>query len=764
MPRAKPKQKPKPTKRKPSKVKPNKPKAKPSNPKAAKSSKQQPPNPKTTSAAYEQFRNQQAQISRQRSATGRDIGCIPDIADIGRRESCRNDFDRFCTTYNPEAFYLPWAEYQLHGNARIKEAVLLGALYALAEPRGGGKTTRCRMAILWAAAYAHRSYPVIIGANDDKATDSLDALKMFIRFLPLFAADFPEISYPVQCLGGIAQRAHGQMCGGVSTMIEWSANRIILATVPPPKNWPKEWPMRTDGMVPTSGVIIGATGLTAEGIRGTVVTLTTGEQRRPDLVIPDDPQTRESAGSPTQNAKRLQLLSADVLGMAGPDRAISGVMPCTVIEKNDAADQILDRSKHPMWRGERTKMLRTMPKNLDAWREYFEVYERCALAEPPDLTEANAFYVAHRERLDEGAEATWKERKLPGEVSAIQHAMHLWFRDPRAFLSEYQNQPESPEVLTECRQLVEVDLGKKLNTLPRGIVPRDCNRLTAFVDVQDEILFWSVCAWTDKFGGALIDYGTFPAQPRDVFTAADPPRKLSTVFPALELSARIFAGLNELIPNLLSRNYQQYETGNAQTISLCLIDSGHETKTIHGFIGRSPYKALLHASKGRGIKAANKPMNEYSKSPGDRVGDNWRVDAATQAVGKFVSFCANSWKTFFINSLLAPPGASSSFYLFGEKLQQHPLLVTHWLSEYRVPTFGQGRRHEEWMARPGQRENHWLDCCVAAAVAASMLGVTFSAAAAVTGQPDAAEPSRPKATREDYEKKRREFEMRRGAR
>lgn len=688
---------------------------------------------KTSSDAYSKFRESQASIALARSASGRDIGAIPDIANTRRRAKCKYDYDLFCTTYNPEAFYLPWAGYQLHGNARIKEAVLLGALYGMAEPRGGGKTTRCRMAVLWAAAYGHRYYPVIIGANDDKATDSLDSVKMFIRFLPLFAADFPEISYPVQKLGGIAQRANGQICRGESTMIEWSANRIVLPTVPPPSNWPKKWPLRSDGMVPTSGTIIGATGLTAEGIRGTVVTLTTGEQRRPDLILVDDPQTRESAGSPTQNAKRLQLLSADVLGMAGPDRAIAGVMPCTVIEKGDAADQILDRTKHPMWRGERTKMLRTMPKNMDAWRAYFDVYERCATSEPPDFTEANEHYVANRERLDEGAEASWPERKLPGEVSAIQHAMHLWFRDPRAFLSEYQNEPESPELLTECRQLCEDDLKAKLNTLPRGLVPRDCNRLTAFIDVQQEVLFFAVCAWSEKFGGAIVDYGAFPPQHRDVFTAAEPSRKLSAAYPHLENSARIYTALGELVPKIVSHSYQQQDADGTLSVSMCVIDSGYETDAVHAFIGRSPLKAVLHASKGRGIKAGNKPMNEYSKTPHDRVGNNWRIDAVTQAKGRFISYCTNSWKSFVAEAILAPPGASSAFYLFGEKLVEHQLLTLHLLSEYRTPTFGHGRRVEEWSPRPGQRENHYFDCVVGCAVAASVLGVKFSAAVAAGG-------------------------------
>jgi hypothetical protein len=162
---------------------------------------------------------------------------------------------------------------------------------------------------------------------------------------------------------------------------------------------------------------------------------------RPDLVLLDDPQTHESAHSQTQNAPASSSSAADVLGMAGPGKTISAVMPCTVIAPGDFVDRILDRSKHPLWRGERTRMLRSMPTDLDAWERYFEVYARCAQREPPDFAEANAYYLAHRAELDAGAEASWPERKLPGEVSAVQHAMHLYFRDRRAFFAEYQNDP-----------------------------------------------------------------------------------------------------------------------------------------------------------------------------------------------------------------------------------------------------------------------------------------------------------------------------------
>jgi hypothetical protein len=493
--------------------------------------------------------------------------------------------------------------------------------------------------------------------------------------------------------------------------------------------------------MPSAGSVVGSAGLTAEGIRGCLMTLSTGEALRPDFVLLDDPQSRESAHSPVQNRMREALVSADILGLAGPGESISAVMPCTVIAPGDFVDRMLDRKVHPAWRGERARMLKAMPTDLAEWDRYFDVYRRCIQQEPPDLAQANALYLARRAALDAGAEASWPARKLDAEVSAIQHAMHLYCRSRQSFLAEYQNAPEVEEaVLGELRQLTEADLDRKLNRLARGVVPREANRLTAFVDVQAEVLYWAVCAWTDRFGGALVDYGAWPAQAKAVFEAATPTPGLSELFPTLERGARIYAGLAQLVPALFGRTYRQDGTDGTLTVALCLVDQGFETETIHEYIGRSPYRAMLKPSAGRGIGAASKPLNRYRKEPGDLVGWNWRIDARPTAKGKHIGFDTNGWKSYVAEAILAPAGAAGSFYLFGSNLQvDHPLLTVHLLSEYRTPTFGQGRRVEEWRMRANNKENHWFDGVVGAAVAASVTGLAWTP----TGEPTEVAPKPP---------------------
>ncbi|MBT6492933.1 MAG: hypothetical protein HOL01_00145, partial [Planctomycetaceae bacterium] len=95
----------------------------------------------------------------------------------------------------------------------------------------------------------------------------------------------------------------------------------------------------------------------------------------------------------------------------------------------------------------------------------------------------------------------------------------------------------------------------------------------------------------------------------------------------------------------------------------------------------------------------------------------------------------NYWKSFVQSRLavaMADPGCLS---LFGEKPEQHRLFAEHITAEYRVKTEGRGRTVDEWKMRPERADNHWLDCLVGCAVAASIQGaVLFGTGGAPTTQ------------------------------
>ena len=384
------------------------------------------PDPKAT--AYEAHKASAARRQAVIAAEGRDIPELPPIGDPKRRKSCPRNLAKFLKTYFPAAFPLKWSADHEKVVKKVQRTVLSGGLFALAMPRGSGKTTIFERAILWAVLYGHHKYAILIGANREKADESIDTIKSELENNELLLEDFPEACIPARRIAGIANRAKGQTHLGKPTRIQWAKCHIVLATI--------------EGAT-CSGAVI-KTGAIKSAVRGAKLTRPDGSVVRPTLALLDDPQTRDSAASLKQTDTREKMVAADVLGLAGPGEKISALMACTVIEPGDLSDRMLDRATHPDWQGERMKLVYAMPTNMPRWQEYRELRSDLLArdGEPEEVQrQSAAFYRKHRAEMDAGAVVAWPERKEEAELSALQSAMNLYFRDQAAFASEYQNEP-----------------------------------------------------------------------------------------------------------------------------------------------------------------------------------------------------------------------------------------------------------------------------------------------------------------------------------
>jgi len=660
-----------------------------------------------------------------RSREGRDIAIdYPPAGDLARRAACERRFLQFCETYFPAAFSLPWSEDHLRIIATIERCVLEGGLFALAMPRGSGKTTLCERAALWALLYGHRRFVCLIGATEQAAAAMLDNLKTELQFNELLAEDFRNVCYPIRCLEGNARRCIGQLFDGQQTRIDWSAKRLTLPTMPD---------AACDG-VNVSGATVTVAGLTG-ALRGQSHTLASGEVIRPELVILDDPQTRESAMSPAQSAQRVAIIEGDVLGMAGPGRRIAALLPCTVIRGGDAADVLLDRQQHPRWQGERCKLLYAIPTDSALWEKYAEI-RADSFRRGDDGRTATDFYKTNRDAMDAGAKPAWPARFNEDEASAIQHAMNLRIDDEAAFQAEYQNTPVQA-VGTELATMTATEIAAKVSGVPRGAVPVGTQHVTAFIDVHDSLLFYTVTAWAANFTGHIIDYGTFPdlgpSMNRRTFTLRQAEGALGNTFPGTGKEGAIRAGLDALADAILRREWPG-ENGTAWRIGLCLVDAGYTPAVVQDFCRYSQHAAVLMSSRGVGIGAANRPMHEYHQKRGDRFGLNWYIPGtptaasaatATANAVRTVRFDANYWKTF-THTRLAALGDKGCLSLWGHHPDDHRQFADHVAAEAPVRTFGQGRTVDEWRLRPGVTDNHYLDCLTGCAVAGSILGATLA--------------------------------------
>jgi hypothetical protein len=684
-----------------------------------------------------------------RSKEARDIfNDYPPAGDMDVRNACERDLQTFLEVYFPAAFDMAWSDDHVRIIKRIEDCILHGGLMAIAMPRGGGKTAILTRAAIWALLYGHRRYVAIVAAAEDRATKILDSIKTELQYNTHLARDFRQVCYPIFRLENSGKKAKGQLFAKNLTSIEWGEKELILPTMP-------DWACDGKNVSGATVTVMGITG----NIKGAHRTLATGQIVRPDLVLADDPQTRESAMSPGQSNERLAILNGDVLGMAGPGKKIAAFVTVTVVRLGDMADCLLDRKRSPRWQGERCKMLYSPPKNEKEWEQYAEV-RRTSLRQGHKGAEATAYYRERQatcgERMDRGRKCTacpraaecmdcgavvaWPARKDPDDISAIQNAMNIAIDDPATFASEYQNDP--PQVTgDEVPMLTAEEIANKLNGIPLGEIPKAAEFLTAFFDVHDDVLYWLVVAWSMRFQGWIVDYGCWPDQGRHLAekrkaakTLAGRLRDVAPENRDAGIEGAIRTGLMDLGDALLTRKWIRAD-GVEMKIERCFVDTGHAPKTVLDFCRYSQQAAALMPSRGVGIGPNHKPMVDYARKEGDKwdsVNGRWFISKPDRKTGittqRVCRYDTNFWKDFVHDRLAGVVGDHGSLSLYGNRPEEHRAIADHLTSEFRKTTFGFSRNVtvNMWEARPGISDNHWFDCLVGATVAASTLGVTLA--------------------------------------
>jgi len=667
------------------------------------------PEPDKLPADYEALKEAARARNSELSAIGRDIGEIPEVVDPQRKARAATDFRFFCEVYFPETFCLPWSDDHLKVIARIETAVLHGGLFAMAMPRGSGKTSLAETACIWAMLTGAREFVCLVGSDAGHARSMLESIKVEFETNEHLLADYPEAVYPIHALERIHNRAKGQLSGGKHTRIVWTADEIVLPTIPDSK---------------ASGAIIRVAGIESR-IRGMKYKRADGRALRPSLVVLDDPQTDESARSDQQVRSRMETLNGAILNLAGPGQKISGIMPCTVIRPGDMADAILDRDKHPTWQGQRTKLVYAFPSNEKLWDRYAQIRSD-SFRNDGDGHEATEFYASHRQEMDADAVIAWPERHNEDELSALQHAMNLRLQDERAFWAEYQNEP-LPEGEGDGDQLSAETIAAKTNGQVRGGVSIGASHLTMFIDVQGKLLFHTVVAWEDDFTGYVLDYGAYPDQRRSYFTLREAQKTLGRAAPGTGLEGSIYAGLEKLTDDYLSRRWRR-DDGAELRIERCLVDAnwGQSTDVVYQFCRQSNHSAIVMPSHGRYVGASSMPFSEYKRKRGERIGHHWRIpNVQGRRQVRHVLIDTNYWKSFIHARLSVAMGDPGCLSLFGRKPAEHQLLADHLTAEYRVRTEARGRVVDEWKLRAGGPDNHWLDCLVGCAVAASVQGAVL---------------------------------------
>lgn len=618
----------------------------------------------------------QARYTRRKHEEGAEIGELPAILNPDRRQKCAESLESFCLEYFPDLFYLEFGEVHHQLIKDIQKTIVRGDLKAVALPRSSGKTTICQVAILWALLYGFRSFAVLIAAETTRAVQLLSDIRVWLETNDRILEDFPEVAVPFRALDGVAQRARTQTYRGEKTRLEINSGRLVFPNIP-------------DSVSACSRMA--ATGLTSSQLRGLGATTADGRKIRPDLVLVDDPSTAESARSYEQNNTRERLLKADVLGMAGAGKKIACLVTCTVIAEDDLALRLLDHQRNPEFHGTKVSLMPQMPNNLDLWRDY----NLKRIDSPEDAT---AFYKANRAKMDAGAVVTWEARFNEDEISAVQNGMNLYFRDERAFLSEYQNQAasESDDVLKFTPAILNLARTRESFFYEDSFI----DFRTAFIDCHSDLLYWAICGWNYDFQGQLLAFGAYPEQKAKVYRKAD-------AHPRLEASDIGYQrGLVEAL---------EYVNSLAD-IRAIGVDVGYEQSLTKDAITAAPCWRKVIGVKGAAYGArSTRQISDYKPSSTRKVGNHIviDIDKGARTMLQDVTY----WKTRAFKSI-----TEKLLTINGDDgdLKQ---LYNHFQIERAELVTANNKSVYEWSQRPG--DNHLWDCLTGTMSIASFCGARF---------------------------------------
>lgn len=474
-----------------------------------------------------------------------DVKQVGNCADTARRDACRLDLRAFLATYHWQSCVWPFSSAHLSLIADLQHIIRNGGRKAVAMPRGSGKTTICVGAAEWAMLYGHRRFVVVPAATQDAAENIVAAIFADLETNELLAEDFPAICEPFIHLHGVRQRCKAQHQDGEPTDIKLTADEIVLP-------YALEDDQTEYG--PACGARVYATGLTGH-LRGLFRVPREGGRIRPDLVLPDDPQTRESAKSESQTQDRIRLIDGDVMRLGGHGRDIAALMPCTVISRGDLAEHYLEQ---PNWQGQRVKAVRLwsggaatredIPGEQAALLDEYRGRWLAEITKDAPAGSAREWYAANRDAIESGADVFWPEMfDHTNEVSSYQHCLHLlWSDGEYSFDAEMQQDPKSDRPEAEYT-LTAAAIRKQVGTLARCEIPGDVSSTVAFVDLNYHAAAWCVLSASNVPCYSVVDYGWWtPGKGRPVWQEKGAKQ-------ALEIA--IYHACEAIVAQLLSAPY-----------------------------------------------------------------------------------------------------------------------------------------------------------------------------------------------------------------
>ena len=617
---------------------------------------------------------------------------------LARRRRYERDTAKWLKYYLSEAFSLPWSQDHIDYINDLDYIIDHGGSKAIALPRGTGKTAVAEGVILKAALTGKTRFVALIFANGRMAKSAIKNLKAWLQFGDRLFKDYPEVVAVIRHTNGVPQAMKSVTANGESVNMEWTAGQIILP------DCPLIMPAGAKVKPVSSNTVVRCEGITG-AVRGMHLTTSAGAILRPDLAIVDDPQTRESSRSMEQTRQRLEIIEADIEGLAGPSKDIRIVVPCTIIEKDDLADQLTNQALYPDYMGTRKSFFSSMPLNMELWSKYNVIREN-GIAVRDKGKSAREFYKNNFKELNEGVDVSWLARKGDNAIDGVQWGMDKFFKmGEKAFNAELQNQPAITEMMI---QLTKSDVLKCETTAPRWITHNDTVATTFFIDLNPRTvgLFWAVISFEMQMSGRIIAYGNYPGKSSPLVPEGSSEQ---------QEDALVFDGLRKVCSALADAKIYN-EQGDVMKLDLGMIDGGYNFKTVQRFVQAARMPFQLAVSRGRSSTKYLDTGRDVIKAM-DQV--HLRKNPANQ---KYLSHNTDSLREMVNRAFQAGPDAPGGMAIH-KSPPTHDELAESIVST-RLTDKAEGMRGimYRWSRVPGGQD-HLLDCVVGCYAAAHWLGV-----------------------------------------
>lgn len=631
-----------------------------------------------------------ARKREERSETARIV--IPDCVNPQRRERALADPELFLKTYFGNKYRIAFGKDHLFMIDTIVSRGKHGGRQAVAAPRGRGKSELVKGLLVFLVCAEVVRFVLPVAATTPLAKRLYQDFRKKLATNRLLLEDFPEICFPIRALEGAPQRASRQHVDGQLTNIVWTGDYIRLPDVPGS---------------PYGGVKMTYYGLDA-AFRGANI-----DGDRPDLIIIDDPETRESAKSIPQIEDREAIIDQDISGLASQEENLAIVVLTTVQNRYSLSYRLTDQKIKPAFNGRRFGLVVQWPKNMDLWNDYIAARHAAQAAGDEHGRKAVELYLANRAAMDEGVEMLsdhFVELEVDGVQlvhSAIQQAFNkIADTSMEAFQTEYQNDPPAEEEI-ETLGLTAARVQSRISGYPQRECASTTELRTIGVDIGDRNSHWTDMAWEGNAIGSVVDYGVIETW--GITSESDQTARELAVLASLDVWADEILKVDPL---------------------LVLIDSGSgtHTKAVYEFCRRRGRP--FYPSKGWPAQRFRMPARAEGKEP---FLEAWAHNLTEERVWLY-NVNTEWWKKWLQQRFLIETfdegghRRDGSLALFdpGPDKKRHLSFSHHIVAEEErlVPVHGRELKRE-WFVK--NRNNHWLDATALACAAAGCVGVRLIA-------------------------------------